>query len=38
MSNDDLIEGMGCLGVIVMAVLLIIFTPMLSFFICYFGG
>ena len=28
MFNDDFIDGMGCLGVIVMAVL----------FICYFGG
>lgn len=37
-DNDDFIEGMGCLGVIVMAVLLVIFAPMLSFFICYFGG
>lgn len=33
-DNDDFIEGMGCLG----AVLLVIFAPMLSFFICYFGG
>lgn len=30
-DNDDFIEGMGCLGVIVMAVLLVIFAPMLSF-------
>ena len=37
-DNDDFIEGMGCLGVIVMAVVLIVFAPMLSFFICYFGG
>lgn len=37
-DNDDFIEGMGCLGVIVMAVVLIVFAPMLSFVFCYFGG
>ena len=37
-DNDDFVEGMGCLGVIVMAVIFIIFTPLLSFVLCYFGG
>ena len=37
-DSDDFIEGMGCLGVIVMAVIFIIFTPLLSFVLCYFGG
>lgn len=37
-NSDDFIDGMGCLGVIVMAVLLVIFAPMLLFFIYYFGG
>ena len=35
-DSDDFIEGMGCLGVIVMAVIFIIFTPLLSFVLCYF--
>ena len=37
-DNDDFIEGMGCLGVIVIAVIFIIFTPLLSFVLYYFGG
>lgn len=37
-DNDDFLDGMGCLGVIVMAVLLVVFAPMLSFVCCYFGG
>ena len=37
-DSDDFIEEMGCLGVIVMAVIFIIFTPLLSFVLCYFGG
>lgn len=37
-DSDDFVDAMGCLGVIVMAILLVIFAPMLSFFICYFGG
>ena len=37
-DNDDFIKGMGCLGVIVIAVIFIIFTPLLSFVLCYFGG
>lgn len=37
-DSDEFVEGMGCLGVIVMAVIFIIFTPLLSFVLCYFGG
>lgn len=37
-KNDGFLTGMGCFGVIVAAVLLIIFGPMISFFLAYFGG
>ena len=37
-NSDDFIEGMECLGIIVMAVIFIIFVPLLSFILCYFGG
>lgn len=37
-DNYSNIEGIGCLGVIFVAIIAYLFVPMLSFFITYIGG
>lgn len=39
MNNNDVVETtLGCFGVIALAILLIIFVPVINFGIAYFGG
>lgn len=37
-DNYNSIEGLGCFGVIILAIILYFVLPMLSFFITYIGG
>lgn len=37
-NNDYVAEGAGALALLISAIILIIFAPMISFFLSYFGG
>ena len=37
-NKDQNLNGLGCFGVIIMAIVLYFFIPMLSFFFTYIGG